>query len=203
MPGSGKSGLVNRYLKYINTPGTELKVIKRPEFETNFRQLNWGLKTTDPYRYTVLKNQNIAADYETALKTEPSRILISDRGLIERRVFLRAYFHQGKISSTTLISETSLLGKVDIPPTQLNMVILMMIRPEISMDRYNYWDNPGPVINMDFLPLLYEQYWRFHYELTCRKTIPFNRYCCIDAEGSMEAVYEQFSHTLNIFIEDQ
>lgn len=201
MPGSGKTSLINRLLRNINTSEIEPVIVKKLETPDDFKRDNWDLKTTNPYQYTVLKNQNILAGYEIALKAGQSGILISDRGLTERRVFLRTYFHQGKICPTRMVEENLLLGKIDIPPTQQNIIILLMVRPEYSMDRYGYWNNPGPVINMNLLPLLYEQYCRLHYEITFKKSIPFIRYCCIDAEDSPDIVYERFSKIFRSFLD--
>lgn len=77
-------------------------------------------------------------------------------------------------------------------PIQMGGIIMLMVRPEVSMER----GKPGPVTNMEFLPKLYEQYWRLHDEILKGK-VPWRVYTCIDAEKSKDEVYERFRYAMD------
>ena len=78
-------------------------------------------------------------------------------------------------------------------PIQVGGIIMFMIRPEESMRRS---EKPGPVANMDFLPRLYEQYWRLHWDIL-QSEIPYRIYTCIDAEKDGEDIYERFKYAMD------
>jgi hypothetical protein len=57
-------------------------------------------------------------------------------------------------------------------------------------------EKQGPVANMDFLPRLYEQYWRLHWDIL-QGEVPYRIYTCIDAEKDSEEVYERFKYAMD------
>lgn len=72
---------------------------------------------------------------------------------------------------------------------------MLMVKPEESIRRVGV-KKIGPITNVDFLPRLYEQYWRLHWEIL-QGEFPYRVYTCIDAEKSEEEVYEMFKYAMD------
>jgi len=84
------------------------------------------------------------------------------------------------------------MNDLENTPVQIGAVIMLMIRSEESMRRS---ERPGPVVIMEFLLKLYEQYWRLHWDIL-QGEIPYRIYTCIDAEQNEENVYERFKYVM-------
>ena len=57
-------------------------------------------------------------------------------------------------------------------------------------------EKEGPVTNMRFLPRLYEQYWRIHWQVL-QGEIPYRLYTCINGEEGKNSVYERFKYAMD------
>lgn len=200
MPRAGKSTVLERYLKELWERNERHKVHPVDEGARTVKQEFGDLRYTDPFQYSLLGGTATFMGYIEALRNINTGMVMatSDRGQIDRRVFRRTLFNQGSVNPTIMEDEGQFMYGLENTPIQLGGIILLMVRPEESMRRS---EKEGPVANMDFLPRLYEQYWRLHDEiLNCK--IPWRVYTCIDAEKDTEEVYERFKYamdtTLNI-----
>lgn len=161
MPQAGKSTVINRYLQELWSRNERNKVALVNEGARTIKKKFGDLRYTDPFQYSMLAGTTTFMSYIDALKNVNSgmRVVTSDRGQIDRRVFRRTLFSQGQVGSELMADEDQFMYGLENTPIQIGGVIILMIRPEESMRRS---EKPGPVINMDFLPRLYEQYWRLH-----------------------------------------
>jgi len=131
-----------------------------------------------------------------------ARVILSDRGQIDRRVFRRAFFTQGKVNPGFMRNESEVIDNFENTPMQVGGIIMLLVRPEVS-----YWSREGdgvdhPVRNMDLLPKLYEQYLRLHDEIL-EGQVMYRLYTCIDAEAGQEEVYERFKYAMDSILNMQ
>lgn len=200
MPRAGKSTVINRYLEELWSKEERNQVVLVDEGARSIKQEFGDLRYSDPYSYLMLAGWATYVDYISSLRNLNSgmRMAVSDRGQIDRRVFRRVLFGRGDVNPEIMADEDLFMHRVENTPIQVGGVIMMMIRPEESIRRSG---KQGPVVNMDFLPRLYEQYWRLHWEIL-QGEVPYRTYTCIDAEKDEEKVYERFKYamdtTLNI-----
>ena len=195
MPGAGKSTVIERYLKELWSRNERNKVSLIDEGARTIKQEFGGLRYTDPFQYSLLGGTATFLGYIEALKNVNSglRMMVSDRGQIDRRVFRRTLFSQGDVNPGIMTDESLFMYGLENTPVQIGGVIMLMARPEVAMERKK---NLGPVTNMNFLPRLYEQYWRLHEEIL-RGEVPYRIYACIDAEKDSEEVYERFKYAMD------
>lgn len=203
MPCSGKSTMIKRYLKELEEKGERDQVALVEEGVKAIKDKGgkWGigedldnLRKADTFEYSLLAGTTTFANYLQAVRKvfRGARVMIADRGQIDRRVFRRAFFAQGKVNPELMAREEQFMRDLENTPIQIGGVIMLMTRPKVSFERE---ESPGLITNMEFLPLLYEQYWRVHEELRHNK-IPYRVYSCIDAEGDEEKVYEKFREAM-------
>jgi len=164
MPRAGKTTVINRYLQELWSRGERHKVTLVKEGARIIKQEFGGLRYSDPFQYSMLGGTATFRGYIDSLRNVNSgmRLVISDRGQVDRRVFRRAYFSQGQVNPEIMADEEQFMYGLENTPIQMGGVIILMIRPEETMRRN---EKPGPIVNMDFLPRLYEQYWRLHWEV--------------------------------------
>ena len=195
MPRSGKSTMIDRYLRELWSRNERHKVALVDEGARSVKQEYGDLRYSDPLQYSMLGGTATFMGYIDALRNINTgmQIAISDRGQIDRRVFRRTLFNQGNVNPRIMEDEDQFMYGLENTPIQIGGIIMFMIRPDESMKRS---EKPGPVTNMDFLPRLYEQYWRLHQELL-QDDIPYRIYTCIDAEKDEEEVYERFKYAMD------
>lgn len=195
MPRSGKSTMIDRYLRELWSRNERNKVALVDEGARSVKQEYGDLRYSDPFQYSVLGGTATFMGYIDALRNVNTgmQIATSDRGQIDRRVFRRALFNQGNVNPKIMEDEDQFMYGLENTPIQIGGIIMFMIRPDESMRRS---EKPGPVANMDFLPRLYEQYWRLHQELL-QGDIPYRIYTCIDAEKDGGEVYEHFKYAMD------
>ncbi len=195
MPGAGKSTLIERYLKELWSRDERNKVALIDEGARSVGQEYGDLRYTDPFLYSMLGGTATFLGYIDALKNTNSgmRVMISDRGQIDRRAFRRVLFGKGEVSPGIMADEKLFMFGLENTPVQIGGIIMLMTRPEVSVARKQVL---GPITNMDFLPRLYEQYWRLHEEIM-RGDVPYRIYTCIDAEKDTEEVYERFKYAMD------
>lgn len=195
MPAAGKTTMITRYLE-------EQWGIKRrhlfayvDEGARAIKEKYGDLRYSDPFTYSVMGTSRSfrgiidSTDHINA----GLRVVISDRGQQDRRVFKRALFLQGKVDPLYMSDVSLEVDKLVDTPIQLGGTIMFMVRPETTIKRTG---RLGPVVNPENLPYLYEQYWRLHWELV-QNEVPYRIYTCIDAEKSKEEVYERFKYAVD------
>ena len=195
MPRAGKSTVINHYLEELWLRDERHKVALVKEGARSIKQEHGDLRYSDPFSYSLLGGTTTFVDYVSSLKNVNTgmRMVISDRGQIDRRVFRRALFSQGDVTPETMMNESQFINDLENTPIQIGGVIILMTQPEESVRRGK---TPGPVTNMNFLPKLYEQYWRLHWEIL-QGEIPYCIYACIDAEKDKEEVYGRFKYAMD------
>lgn len=195
MPGAGKSTMINRYLEELWGRNERNCVSHISEGASKIKDGNKDLRDTDPFSYSILASSATFLGYINAVKDlkHGMRMMISDRGQIDRRAFRRALFTRGDVNPQIMQDEDQFSNDLENTPVQVCGVIMMMISPETTMSRIS---KVGPVVNRVFLKNLYEQYWRLHGELI-KGRIPYRIYSCIDAEQSTEEVYERFRYAMD------
>jgi hypothetical protein len=202
MPHSGKTTMVNRYLQELWQRNERNKVVLVKEGAGSIKEEHGDLRYSDPFGYTLLAGTAAFTGYISALKDINSgmRMVVSDRGQIDRRVWRRALFQRGDVNPEIMYGENQFIYDLENTPIQLGGIIMFMTKPETSIKRVGI-EKMGPVTNGDFLSRLYEQYWRLHEEIL-QSEVPWRVYTCIDAEKDSEEVYERFKYamdtTLNI-----
>ena len=194
MPRAGKSTAINRYLKELWLRGERYKLAFVEEGPRKIEPDYGDLRYSDPFHYSLLGGTATFFGYIEALKNVNSgmRLVVSDRGQIDRRAFRRVLFGRGDVDPKVMEDEGEFMYDLENTPVQIGGVIMMMTRPEISFGR----GKPGPVANKDFLPRLYEQYWRLHGEIL-QGEVPYRIYACIDGEKDKEEVYERFKYAMD------
>jgi len=195
MPHAGKSTLINRYLKELWSRKERHKVALVEEGARTVKNQYRDLRYSNPFQYALLGGMSTFTSYINSLKNINSgmKMIISDRGQIDRRVFRRALFSRGDVNPKIMLDEKDFAYRLENTPVQIGGVIMLMIRREESMKRSK---TVGPVTNTDSLLRLYEQYWRLHQEII-EGEIPFRIYTCIDAEGNKEDVYKRFKYAMD------
>lgn len=195
MPRAGKSTVIDRYLRELWSRDERYKVYLVDEGVKTIKDKFGDLPYSDPFQYSMLGGMVTFVGYIDALRNVNTgmRVVTSDRGQIDRRVFRRTLFGQGHVNPGIAADEGQFMYGLENTPVQMGGVIMLMIRPEETMRRT---EKRGPVVNMDFLPRLYEQYWRLHWEIL-QGEIPYRIYTCIDAEKDGEEVYERFKYAMD------
>lgn len=195
MPGAGKSTMINRYLKELWSRNERNKVVIVKEGARTVKSDYGDLRYTDPFSYSLLAGTASFVDYIASLKNINSgmKMMISDRGQIDGRVFRRVLFSRGDVNPGVMENEDQFIDGLENTPVQVGGVVMLMVRPEKTMERVK---KTGPVTNVDFLARLYEQYWRLHWELL-QGEIPYRIYTCIDAEEPEDKVYERFKYAMD------
>lgn len=195
MPRSGKSTVINRYLSELWGRKERHKVHLVGEGARTIKDEFGDLRYSDPFQYSMLGGTVTFAGYINALRhvNTGMRMVTSDRGQIDRCVFRRTLFNQGHVNPEIMADEPEFMYGLENTPIQIGGIIMLMIRPEESMRRS---ERSGPVNNMDFLPRLYEQYWRLHWDIL-QGEFPYRIYTCIDAEKDSEEVYERFKYAMD------
>lgn len=195
MPRAGKTTVINRYLQELWLRDERHKVALVDEGARTIKQEFGSLRYSDPFQYSMLGGTVTFKGYIDSLRNANlgMRLVISDRGQVDRRVFRRAQFSQGQVNPEIMADEEQFMYGLENPPIQMGGVIILMVRPEETMKRN---EKLGPIVNMDFLPRLYEQYWRLHWEVL-QGEIPYRIYTCIDAEKDAEEVHERFKYAMD------
>ncbi len=195
MPGSGKSTMINRYLEELWSRNERNKIVLVNEGARTVKPYYGDLRYTDPFSYSLLGGTTTFDDYIASLKNINSgmKMIISDRGQIDRRVFRRVLFSRGDVAPAVMEDEDQFINGLENTPIQVGGIVMLMVRPEKTMERVR---KTGPVTNEDFLSRLFEQYWRLHWELL-QGEIPYRIYTCIDAEEPEDKVYERFKYAMD------
>lgn len=195
MPRAGKSAFIDRYLKELWSKNERHKIHLVDEGARTVKDEFGDLRYSDPFQYSMLGGTATFMGYIEAMRNINTgmRLVISDRGQIDRRVFRRVLFSQGHVNPGIITEEEQFMYGLENTPIQVGGIIMLMTRPGESMRRS---EKPGPVSNMDFLPRLYEQYWRLHWDIL-QGEIPYRIYTCIDAEKDREEVYERFKYAMD------
>lgn len=192
MPHTGKTTLINLYLNELWRRNERNKVTFVEEGAKAAKKY-LDTRESDPFTYSLLCGNMNFVGYLSALKDVKSgmRMVVSERGQIDRRIFRRALFSCGDVSPNVMKAEDEFMNNLENAPIQIGAVIILMARPQISFSR----GKPGPVTNMEFLPKLYEQYWRLHKEIL-NGDLDWRVYACIDVEDDID-VYERFKYAMD------
>lgn len=195
MPRAGKSTVIDRYLKDLWSRNERHKVHLVNEGARTIKDEFGDLRYSDPFQYSMLGGTTTFVGYIDALRhvNTGMRMVTADRGQIDRCVFRRALFNQGHINPEIMADEEQFMYGLENTPIQIGGIIMLMVQPEESMKRSG---RQGPVANMDFLPRLYEQYWRLHWDIL-QGEVPYRVYACIDAEKDREEVCERFKYAMD------
>lgn len=199
-PGAGKSTMINRYLEDLWLRKKRHEVHLVDEGARKIKEEHGDMRYTNPFLYSMMGGTRTYFGYIDSLRetNRGLRTIVSDRGQIDRRVFRRTLFSRGDVNPEIMRDENKFIHNLEHTPLQVGGIIMMVVRPEVTMERKV---KKGPVTNMDFLPRLYEQYFRLHYEILQGK-VPYRIYTCINAEEDQEIVYDRFKYamdsTLNI-----
>ncbi len=192
MPGSGKTTMINRYLEELWIEKKRHEVVLVKEGVRSIKEEYGNLRYTDPFMYSLLAGSATFLDYIEA-STSNSRMIIADRGQIDRRIFRRILFSQGNVNPKIMEEENQFMYGLENTPVQICGIIMFMVRPETSLGRIK---KEGPVVNTNTLPKMYEQYMRLHREIL-NYEIPYRIYELIDAEKPTDQVYEQFKYVMD------
>lgn len=196
MPCAGKSTMIRRYLEEAWAKDRREKIAFVDEGVKEIKEEYGDLRYSDPLGYSLLGGLATFINQIQALREvrRGMQFVITDRGQIDRRVFRRTFFGQGKVEPRQIADEEKFIHYLENTPLQIGAIIMMMTRSEESVKRE---ENPGPVTNMDFLPSLADQYWRLHWEIS-KGELPCRLYTCIDAEKDENEVYERFKYTMDL-----
>jgi|GEM_PF-2076115 len=206
MPHAGKTTMLNRYMEELWQRDERNKIGIVKEGASSIKEKHGDLRYTDPFLYSMLSGSSAFAETIATLKgvNEGMRMVVSDRGQIDRRVWRRTLFLKGNVKPEIMINEDQFIHDLENTPIQIGSIIMFMVRPDVSIQRCkNKTAEPktNPITNRDFLSRLNEQYWRLHWEIL-QNNVPFRIYTCINAEEPEDKVYERFKYvmdtTLNI-----
>ena len=195
MPGSGKTTMINRFLEEQWVDKRRHLFANVEEGARTIKQEYGDLRYTDPFIYSVM---GAFASFEGILESTDylntgMRVVVTDRGQQDRRVFKRALFMQGKVDPFYMSEVSREVDKKVDTPIQMGGIIMFLARPETSLNRTG---RTGPVVNPEYLSFLYEQYLRLHWELL-EGEVPWRIYTCIDAEKDREEVYQRFKYAMD------
>lgn len=195
MPHAGKTMMINRYLEELWTRKQRHQVALVTEGAASIIGKYGELRYSDPSLYAELAGIRTFTGYFKSLKdiNLGVRVLLSDRGQVDRRVWRRAYSMQGKVNPEIMLWEGDYIEDFESTPVQVGAIIMLMVRPEESIGREG---KTGPITNIGVLSLLYEQYWRLHWEIL-QGEVPYRVYTCIDAEKDSEEVYQRFRYAVD------
>ena len=196
MPGAGKTTMLNRYMEELWFRNKRHEVALVRDGARSIKNEYCDLRYTDPFLYSQLGGLKNFTGYIDAIVQNTNsgmRMVASDRGQIDRRIFRRVYFNQGFVDPGIMAAENDFIEGSENTPIQICGIVMFMVRPEVTMQRIK---KEGPVVNMNFLPQMYEQLLRLHYEIL-NNELPQRIYTCIDAEKSQDQVYEQFRFVMD------
>jgi hypothetical protein len=198
MPHSGKTTMISRYLEELGQSDERNNVALVDEGARSIEDEYGNLRFSDPFTYSLLGGTQTFINYIESIRKASlgTRMIISDRGQIDRRVFRRALFQSGEVNPEIMVEEEEFIYGMENTPVQLGGIIMFIQRPYVSLERGATDNKDHPVSNMNFLPRLYEQYWRLHWEATQAK-IPYRIYTCIDSEKGMDEVYGRFKYAVD------
>jgi len=198
VPRSGKTTLIERVFGEISQENPSVQLL--PEVASTIKRLSQERVTGLDYSQLVT---SLVIAYTTEfllyLKGIPygsvPEILLVDRGPIDILPFNRANFMYGRFDAQSFSSSSfnvnrgiSNLNDFD------NAVVMFLVSPQESLGREGPRESYGSVMNPTFLPVLYEQYLRFHRDLMelslpgLDKPFP---YACLDATGPIHAVRQK------------
>jgi hypothetical protein len=183
MPHSGKTTMINRYLTELWQRNERNKVVLVKEGARSIEDKYGDLRYSDPFQYSLLGGTSTFMDYIEAVDNLNLglRVIISDRGQVDRRAFRRALFQKGEVNPELMLDEEQFMLDMETTPVQIGGIVMFMQRPDVSLERSASEGRDHPVSNKDFLPRLYEQYWRLHWEIS-QANAPYRIYSCIDTE---------------------
>ena len=195
MPDAGKSTMINRYLLELWSRNERHRIALVAMWKGIVKKDYGYLRSTEPFNYSMLGGTQTYIDYVNQVQNVNNgmRVMVSDRGQIDRRVFRRTLFIHGNVNPKIMADEQKFIYGVENTPVQVGGIIMMMVRPSETMSRD---PKRGPVKNPEFLKRLYEQYWRLHWEIM-QGEVPFRVYTCIDAEQDQEEVYGRFKYAMD------
>lgn len=195
MPGSGKTTCINRYLEDLWGRQKRHQVAFVDEGARKVKEQYGDLRYSDPFAFHMMAGSTTFADYYMEAIAQNPRMIVADRGQIDRRIFRRFLFTQGQVHPGIMEGEAQFIYGLENTPVQICGIICFLVRPEVTMQRIG---REGPVVNMKVLSQLYEQYLRLHNELiNWDPQTPYRIYEMIDAEKSPESVYEQFRYVMD------
>lgn len=198
MPHSGKTSVINRYLRGLWQRNERHKVALIKEGAESIVEKYGDLRYSNHFLYTMLAGTAAFMGYISSLKDINSgmRMAVSDRGQVDRRVWRRALFSRGDVNPKIISDENQFINALENTPVQIGGIVMLMIRPNESLRKKKGVGGRFPISNIDFLSRLHEQYWRLHWELL-QGEVPYRVYTCIDAEKDVEEVYETFKYAMD------
>ena len=198
MPRSGKTTLIESVFGEISQEYPFVQLL--PEVASPIKKLS--ARRVTGLDYSQLVTSLVIAyttEFHLHLKGIPygsvPEILMVDRGPIDVLPFNRANFMYGRfdaqsfsLSTSNVNSGISSLNDFD------NAVVMFLVSPEESLSREGPRESYGSVMSPTFLPVLYEQYLRFHRDLMGLSLPGLDKpfpYACLDATGPTQAVTEK------------
>lgn len=213
MPKAGKTGMVSiiEELQKITNSVQAVKEAAGPikkivDDRTHGNRLDYSYLVT---LYSAVSIVQLGISLKKSHSHENPGILVVDRGITDMVPFTRSHFLFGRLDIrkfSTSMSNT--LNGLNYLNRFNNAAILMLIDPEESLQREGEREKHGKVMNPSFLRLLYEQYLRFHSEITRNLSLPHTNipipYACINTSGGRDAIEKNemlFANTFNEIIE--
>ena len=207
MPRSGKTTLIEEVFGEISQEYPFVQLL--PEVASPIKRLSEGRVTGLDYSQLVISLViAYTTEFRLHLKGIPwsvPEILLVDRGPIDILPFNRANFMYGRfdaqsfsLSTSNVNSGISSLNDFD------NAVVMFLVSPEESLSREGPRESYGSVMSPTFLPVLYEQYLRFHRDLMGLSLPGLDKpfpYACLDASGPTEVVTEEATLLVDEMIE--
>lgn len=212
MPMAGKETVINRWLESLWLRGTRNQIYYAGEPAEKLPEKFQRYKREDPFLFTSLtETEFFLSSFKRIIDSASGQALevplLSKRGVTDRTAFRRALFFEGEVNPGFMDDEW-FWEYGFAPPYRTGAVILCLVKPETSLKREEKEighprEEPGPVMNIDFLKLLYEQYLRLHYELPWRiyhrhlTRGPLPIYIALNMEGGKEECFEKFNRTMH------
>lgn len=197
-PHAGKTTMLNRYLEELWLRDQRHRVGFVREGASEIKDEYGDLRYTDPFMYAMMASNKTYVGYISAMKdiNRGMRMVVTDRGQIDRRVWRRTLFSMGKVNPTIQENEKEFMDGLENTPIQVGGIIMLMARKDVSFEHIGGRGRTGPVTNDNFLGSLNEQYWRLHWDIL-NGEVPFRVYTCIDAEEDMDTVYGHFKYAMD------
>jgi hypothetical protein len=211
MPMAGKETVINGGLESLWPRGTRNQIYYAGESARKMPEKYQRYKQEDPFLFTSLtETEFFLSSYKRIIDSASGQALevpvLSKRGVTDRIAFRRALFFEGEVNPWFMDNEW-FWEYGFAPPYRTGAVILCLVKPETSLEREEKElgyprEKPGPVMNINFLNLLFEQYLRLHYELPQRiyhhqlTRGPLPIYIALNMEESKEECFEKFNRTM-------
>ena len=198
MPRSGKTTLIEKVFGEISQQNPSVQLL--PEVASPIKRLSQERVTGLDYSQLVTSLViAYTTEFHLYLKGIPygsvPEILLVDRGPIDILPFNKANFMYGRFDAQSFSSSTfnvnrgiSNLNDFD------NAVVMFLVSPKESLGREGPRESYGMVMHPRFLPVLYEQYLRFHRDLRGLSLPGLEKpfaYACLDASGPTQEVTER------------